>query len=66
MLGIRLFKYAAMIPREFEKIKTPVKIRKIPVIMETTLMCLLSLLKCLRKAFIKSDVRRKGMASPAE
>ncbi len=66
MLGIRLFKYAAIIPRELKKIKTPVTMRNNPVTMETILMCFLSLLKCLRKVLMPRDVSRNGMARPAE
>ncbi len=63
---MKLLRYPAIIARLFEKIKTPVTIRMTPVIIETTRIYRLALLKKLRKILMASEVRRKGMASPAE
>ena len=61
-----VLKYPAIIANEFEKIKTPVTIRNIPVITEMSFICLLTLLKCLKKVLMPKEVSMKGMARPKE
>ena len=61
-----VLKYPAIIANELKKIKSPVAMRNIPVITEISLICLLTLLKCLRKVDMPREVSMKGIASPKE
>ena len=61
-----VLKYPAIIANELKNIKSPVAIRKTPVITEINLICLLTLLKCLRKVLIPKEVNMKGIARPSE